>query len=479
VRRCRFALCAALAVAAAALGTAAFPQAASAGTSAHEIARAGSATADAAVVTVVLDPAVIDYNHRTVTFTGLVTDVPPGMTAAQDLVGAVVTISGPTGPYQATTGNDGTFTVPAPLALVGQTYQAGVAATDTTTAATSAPVPVTERADQVGVKARLGHATIKYGQTDTVSGIVEYRPTATGAYQPLRGNTVMIARTTPAGQSAIKAVTKADGTFTARIPAQKSAGSWMVSAGGTALLKPAKSKPMTLNVQLATSFKHVEIGLSAFKALSVKACLSVTSPGGSQKSFGSSITLEYASSAKGPWKKLRTIKPTTGIAYCSTGSPIWQVTLAAPVANGYYRLGFGGSSSLQRVTGRAVHRWRRLTKITSFSITPHRVRAMGAVTVKGRLWHHTSSWLPYAGHKVVILFQYRGEWFFYQDEPRTNSRGYFSGRFTVFVTSPWIAQFDGDTTDYASATRRIDLTVTSSAMRSLPRGGLADPRPLR
>jgi hypothetical protein len=478
VRRCRLAACAALAVAAAALGTAAFPQAASAGTSARAIVRASSATADAAVVTVVLNPAVIDYDHRTVTFTGLVTDVPSGTTASQDLVGAGVTISGPTGPYQATTGADGTFTVSASAAAPGQTYQAEVAATDTTTAATSALVTVTERADQVGVKAKLGHTTIKYGQTDTVSGIVEYRPTVTGAYRPLRGTTVMIARTTPAGQP-IKAVTKADGTFTARIPAQKTSGSWTASAGGTTLLKPAKSKTMTLNVQLATSFKRVKIGLSAFKALSVKACLSVTSPGGAQKSFGSSITLEYASSAKGPWKKLRTIKPTTGIAYCSTGSPIWQVTVAAPVANGYYRLGFGGNSGLQRATSPAVHRWRRLTKITSFSITPHRVRAMGAVTVKGRLWHHTSSWLPYAGHKVVILFRYRGEWFFYQDEPRTNSRGYFSGRFTVFVTSPWIAQFDGDPTDYASATRRIDLTVTSSAARSLPRGGFAAARPLR
>jgi hypothetical protein len=479
VRRCRRAACAALAVAAAALGSAAFPQAASAGTSAHAIAQASSAAADAAVVTVLLNPAVIDFDHQTVTFTGLVTDVPTATTVSQPLAGPV-TISGPAGlSFQATAGPDGTFKVSAPTAVVGQTYQAAVAATDMTTAATSAPVTVTERADQVGVKAKLGHATIKYGQADTVSGIVEYRPTATGAYQPLRGTTVTIARTTPAGQSPIKAVTKADGTFTAAIPAQKTAGSWTVSAGGTALLKAAKSKPMTLNVQLATSFKRVAIGLSAFKALSVKACLSVTSPGGSQKSFGSSITLEYASSAKGPWKKLRTIKPTTGIAYCPTGSPVWQATLAAPVPNGYYRLGFGGSSSLQRVTGRAVHRWRRLTKITSFSISPHRVRAMGAVTVKGRLWHHTSSWQPYAGHKVVILFRYRGEWFFYQDEPRTNSRGYFSGRFTVFVTSPWIAQFDGDTTDFASATRRIDLTVTSSAARSLPRGGFAGARPLR
>jgi hypothetical protein len=307
---------------------------------------------------------------------------------------------------------------------------------------------------------------------------VTYQPTPMSVFQALGKTPVTIIRTSPGGQPAIHAVTTATGAFTANIPAQHATGNWTASAGGTALLDLATTK-LTLHVQLPTDFRQVKIALSAFKALSVKACLNVTSPGGSPTPIDPSITLQYARSAKGPWKKLRTIKPTAGIAYCAAGSTIWQVTLGAPVANAYYRVSFAGDSGLQAAVSPAAHRWRHLTKITSFSISPHRVAVKGAVTVKGRLWHNTGSWHPYAGHKVVILFEYQGSWYFYQDEPRTNSLGYFSGRFTVYVTSPWIAQFDGDTTDFGTASKRIDVTVTSAAALSVPRGGPADPQRLR
>jgi hypothetical protein len=420
---------------------------------------------------VMLNPATIDFDHPTVTFTGQVTGVGPGSTASpQPLPGKTVTMLGPAGPVSAMTDTDGDFTIPAPAAKPGQNYEATIAADSQTAGATSGPVTVMATADKVKLTAALAKGTIKYGQADSVSGTVSYEPAGSTKFQALGGTKVTLARTAPAGQPNISVVTKANGSFTASIPAQHATGKWTVSAGGTALLEVAQ-QPLTLNVQLPTAFRQVAIGLSAFRVLSVKACLNVTSPGGNRDSLTVPVALQYASRPRGPWKSLRTIDASRGgHPYCAAGTSSWQTAVTVPLANAYYRLSFAGDPGLQASASPPVHRWRYPTRITKFNITPRSVAAKGAVTVSGRLWHDTGSWHPYAHRKVGILFRFQGNWYIYQVEPETNSGGYFSGRFTVYVTSPWLAQYDGDTTNFGAESPRITVTATSTAVVMVPHG---------
>jgi hypothetical protein len=416
--------------------------------------------------TVLLNPSTVDYDQPTATFTGQVTGLQPGETQPVTLSGEHITVSGQGGPFTGTTGPNGDFSIPAAAAVPNHVYTAAVAPTSQAAAATSKQVTLTETADQVSLTAKLAKGTIKYGQTDSISGTVSYQPNAMPALVvPLPSAKVTI---TAPGQKTIIATTKTNGTFTATLPAQHATTSWTVSAGGTALLT-LDTAALKLNVQLPTEFKKVSLSLGAFRTLSVKACLNVTSPGGSKDVIIEPVTLQYAKGAKGPWKKLATIQPhenTTG--YCAGGTPIWLGSARVPVANGYYRLSFSGSSGFQAAITAAAHRWRYLTKITSFKVTPHQVADQGAVTVSGRLWHDTGSWHPYADHPVLVMFLYKGDWFVYDAEPKTNSGGYFKGRFTVYETAPFIAQYEGDKTDFGVASSRVSITVTSSGTLPSP-----------
>jgi hypothetical protein len=419
-------------------------------------------------VTLAESPASINYGHQTVTFSGAATGVWPGATTAQPLPQVRLSIDGPGGP-STTTDAGGDFTVAAKV--TPGSFQAVIPSTPAIAGSGSALVQVSGTTDPVALTAALAKKTVRYNQTDSVSGTVTYQPDPVdpaGPFVPLAGTTVTIQGSAP-GSKPITTVTNASGDFTATLPKQTATGTWTVSAGGGPLLEQ-QQKTLTLHVQLPTAFRQVSISLNAFRQLSIKACLNVTSPGGSEVATDPSVTLQYARSAKGPWKKLQTVKPLNGIEYCKSGPTIWQSTATAPVANGYYRLSFAGNSGLESASGSAHHRWRYQTKITSFKITPRTVAAQGTVTVSGRLWRHTKSWHPDTGRKVVVLFRYQGQWFFYTHEPKTNSRGYFSGLFTVFVTSKWIAQYNGDKTHYASATKQLKVTATSGGNSRLIRG---------
>ena len=423
-----------------------------------------------------LNPATITY-ASVVTFTGQVTGVWPGTSTALPVDNATVQMSGPfgslpAGPSGLTTAA-GDFSISAPTAEVGQQYTAAAAAGSQGTPATSKSVEVTETAATVTLTARLAKTTIKYGQPDTISGTASYTPVtpptpAPAVALPLAGATVTLSAP---GQPRLTTVTGPTGTFTKALPDQKASIEWTASVGGTPLLDLAVD-PLKLTVQLPTEFKKVSLSLSALRSLSVKACLNVTSPGNTKFEIIAPVTLQYARAAKGPWRNLATIEPhenTTG--YCTAGTPIWLGSAKVPVSNGYYRLTFGGTTgtwpavSLQPAFTAAAHRWRNPTRVTSFKVTPHQVKFDGVVTVSGRLWRDTGAWHPYAGHRVQILFKVGGTFFAYFAEPKTNSGGYFTGRFVVERTALFLGQYSGDKTDFGSDSGQVKVTVTGSAAR--------------
>jgi hypothetical protein len=417
-----------------------------------------------------LNPASIDYAEPTVTFTGQVTGVWPGTSTTLPAgSGENVQINGPvkSGPDPTGLTSGGSFSITAPAAEVGQKYTATVSATGTGTSATSSPpVVVTETADKVALSARLAKTTIKYGQTDTISGTASYTPAVrSDAVVPLPGATVTLSAP---GQKHLTAVTGPKGGFTKALPAQHAGTVWTVSVGGTPLLELA-AKPLRLNVQLPTQFRRVSLSLGAFRELSVESCLQVTSPGGARDVIIEPVTLQWATRARGPWKKLATILPhvnTTG--YCADGTPIWLGNARVPVTNGYYRLVFAGTSGYQPAYSAAAHRWRDATRITDFKISPQSVPYKGVVTISGRLWRNTGAWHPYGGRSVVIAFEQANGWAAYVSEPKTGPGGYFSGRFVIYETAPFLAEYEGDKTDFGSTSGQIKVSVTSSGVMQGP-----------
>jgi hypothetical protein len=428
-------------------------------------------------ITLTASPASIDYSSQAVTFSGQATDIPPGDTTAQDYADQPVVVYGPptsANPsgqqFNLTTDSQGDYSFTLATAPTGE-YQAEMAGTATALPASPADVTVTAAPDPVQLAAAFTRSTIDYGQTDELTGTATYTASG-GATKPLANAAVTIARAAPPGQGELHAVTNAAGHFSVPVPRQTVTGNWTVTAGGGSLLRQAR-QDLTLTVRQETGFRHVSIVLGAFKTLTVRACLIVSSQGSPGKPVIAPIALQYSRKAKGtPWRTLATIRPVSGVSYCPNGSPVWQATVNAPAPSAYYRLDFAGTQSLEADNTGPVDRWRDLTRITSYTVTPRRVAANGAITISGRLWRRTTSWHPEAGRRVAIQFKYLGVWYQFQFEPRTNSRGYFSGRFTVYVTSTWIAKFFGDKTHFGCVTSGVKVTVTShkSSSRAAPFG---------
>lgn len=410
-------------------------------------------------VTLIATPTGIDFDHQTVVFSGHATQTPPTSSTAAALKNQQISIIGPPGPghtYTARTDSNGNYKVsvkPAP-----GSYYAQIPPSSTMAGAVSPFAAVTATPDQVRLSAKFRHPTINYRQDDTITGSVKYR--SGGTLKPLAHAKVTISRVSQPGKPST-VTTDAKGNFTAAERRLTIGGSWTVTAGGTALLGKAEVM-LALNVRQQTGFRHVELSLSADRRVAARGCLVVTSQGSPGRTVNSPVTLQYSTrGSKGPWRKLATIRPEGGTKYCAAGSPVWRARLAAHSPNAYYRLRFAGSHGMQASSSKPVHLWRDSTKVTSFTVTPRQVAAQGAITISGRLWRHGGSWQPYANRKVAIQFQYRGKWYVFDFEPRTNSGGYFSGRFTVYVTAKWRAVYGGDKTHFSCTSSQIKVTVTN------------------
>ena len=441
-------------------------------------------------VTLSASPASVSYTQQTVKFSGQATEVMPGTTspvafASQNLqIVGPPTTGNPSGSYSVTTDSQGHFLLsvkPEP-----DNYYSYIPASASMTGAQSPIVAITGSPTPIRLSAKFTQDAIEYGQTDEMTGTLEYYQSAK-TLKPLPNTTVTIARLSPPGEPKITAKTNAAGEFRASIPRQTATGSWAVTAGGTALLGKALVT-RTLPVHQTTGFKRTSIELSAFGVLTVKTCLVDTSRGRSGTQVNSPIALEYGHSAKPRWKQLITIEPTYGVSYCPGRSPLWTIAVNAPAQNAYYRLRFAGNPTLRVSVSNVRHLWREDTRITDFKVSPHHLHAKGAITISGRLWRAATAknssssarsghWTPYAGRKVAIMFIYHGAAYVFDSKPKTNSQGDFSGLFTAYVTAKWLAQYNGDKTHFASASSHVQVTVSGGSnellhLASLMRAGI-------
>ncbi len=430
-------------------------------------------------VTLKASPQTVSYTQQTVKFSGQATQLAPGATASTAyarqplMIRGPSTTANPTGTYSMTTDAGGNFQLS--VKPPAGNFHADIPGTPTMASAQSPVVAVTDSPTPVRLAAKFTSDAIEYGHGDEMTGSLKYYQSAK-TLKPLPGTTVTITRLTPPGEPKITAKTNSAGQFTARIPRQTATGTWAVTAGGTALLGKALVT-RTLAVHQTTGFKRTSMTLSAFGVLTVKTCLVDTSPGRSGTIVTSPVRLQYGRSARGRWKQLLTIQPTSGVAYCPGRSPLWTISVNAPEQNAYYRLRFAGTPTLRVSVSKVRHLWRDATRITSFKISPRHVHAKGAVTVSGRLWRSDTTpgsgspangpWLPYAGRKVAILFIYKGQAFVFDSEPRTNSQGDFSGLFTAYVTAKWLAQYNGDKMHFAATSPQIKVKVSGSSTKLL------------
>jgi hypothetical protein len=383
-----------------------------------------------------------------------------------------------------TTGFGGAFQATVSRPDSGAAYGASFVSTSTIAGATSDSVDVSAVQDPAQVTANVSATQLRYGQDLTISGTATYN--SGQGFVPLADSTIEIF-SHPYGTDGITtpfptASTDAEGNYSVTF-ADKQGGQWYVYAGGLPgdasideLLTTAVARTTSVFVAYPVSITSLRGSLSSFAKLTLTGCLNDSNLG---KASEVPLEVQYAAKRTGPWHSLGTVEGTTS-TLCGTapdyGSRFsYQVTVA--VAAAFYRLAYPGSANYQSAASTAVYEAKTLTKITNFVISRHTVAKNSTVTVSGRLWKDVKGWHPFARQTVFVLFHYKGVWYYFPHKPVTNSAGNFSGTFTAYATAPWIAEYMGSGSYYASATAHVTVRVTGarSAQVLTPAAWLARP----
>ena len=245
-------------------------------------------------------------------------------------------------------------------------------------------------------------------------------------------------------------------------------GWWTVAVAGTQYFT-ASTAAVSLTVALPNYITNFRASLSPFAVVTVKACIGAGT---------GTVNVQYAAGPSGPWRTLGRLKP--DYLTCAHGSGFgneYKTNFGARLGAAYYRVVYPASYSYQGVTSKAVYLAKHFTKITSFKVSPRSVARGSKFTVSGRLWAQGKhgKWTPYAHRRLLIIFRYQGVYYRYAAEPKTNAAGRFSGRFAVLVTAPVFAQYNGDSTHFASATKRITVRRAGADRAPSTRGAVRAP----
>jgi hypothetical protein len=407
-------------------------------------------------------PLVLDYGHQSITMSGTATLLGTNETSAA-LANWPVSLNydGADGHVHSallTTDASGNFqTTVSSLLPATTTVSATVAATNTMGAG-SAQTSLTFYVDPVTVTASLSPASVNYGKSTILSGTATYVEFPSGTL-PLANTGLTVSSSQP-GFAPVSVQTNASGQYTFVTPAEKANANWAVTLSATSWLLAAQaSANMTVNLpSRVTGFTG---SLSPFAGLSFNACLNVTVP--QDHAAPGPITYQWSAKPRGPWRNLGLVGPSKS-KHCPGTTQSESASFNAPRPSAYYRAISAGGGGFEYSASNVIHLWKYLTRITGFAATPHRASHHGAITVSGRLWQHVGTWKPLAGQRVKVYFACGNTVYVYVHPMTTNAGGYFSGRYGLRCTGPWLTQYNGNATRFASDSAVIQITQASGAI---------------
>ncbi len=394
---------------------------------------------------------VFNFDKPNVTFQGTAMFLAPGGAPVPYANETTLGLQGNFGQaVPVTTAADGTFSVT--VQAQNEFYWIAYTGPADTEGGSSNNISITVNAfpDHLSAALKIKHA--KLGQKDSVSGTMTY--TDHGATKPVPGYTVSLLENGDFDPVAT-AVTNARGQYTMPVSTKLGDITWELQSKGTQFLSSTTAL-VSMTVAQPNGFSSFRASLSAFGVVSVSGCM---------RTDARPLKIEYASKKAGPWRTLGRILAESGESCDNNRGMEFSGTFPARLGSAYYRAHYTGSFDWQPAISKALHLSRLFTKITSFDVSPRSGPRNSHITVSGRLWAQGKSgkWRPYAHKKLIVVFKFQGTFYRYAAEPQTNGAGRFRGRFKLLVSAPMFAQYNGDKTHFASASKRIKVSATGSA----------------
>jgi hypothetical protein len=430
-------------------------------------------------LTVSANPVSVTEGAQSVTFSGSLTGVSPGGSTAVPIQSASVDVSvnNGTATQIETTDVNGDFTYTVKGISAKTAYAFSVGSTTTYTQATyDVTVGVSQAATRItGVGVTPAH--LKYGQTATLKGTVQYLSGTT--WTALPGVPVSLAESKVTLPSV---TTGSGGAFTAKLPSTHGPG-WTATVSPGALTLDTSAMG-NLSIALPLKMKSFSATLATDDKVTATGCVEVTAPTGPAPQ--TSVTIQYSARQRGPWKWLGALplhSQTRGFRSCpGADESYFTGALKAKLANAYYRADFTATYSFQAIVSKVVHAWKYQTRIVSFSISPRRESYSSAVTIKGRLQILGKSWRAFPGQRVYVVYNQKGTSYWTTLTSRkTTSKGTFEFRVAgapdAYVAITY-AVYRGDAKHLACSSPGIAVDQTGkSAARALapPTTALAPP----
>ena len=269
-----------------------------------------------------------------------------------------------------------------------------------------------------------------------------------------------------------RSATARNGTFSATLPSTHGPG-WTATVGAGRLTLQTSAMG-NLSIALPLTVKSFSARLAVNGKITATGCLEVIATAGSGP--GTSVDIQYATAARGPWKSLGTLplhNRTAKSRSCrSADESYFSGGLRAKLTNAYYRADFAATYGFQSATSKVVHAWKYQTRVVSFSVEPRHISGTGVVTIRGRFEARVKSWRPWGGQRISIIANDKGSSFWYDlGTATTNSHGDFSlqagakpGNFVAIA----YAVYAGDATHLACQSVGIDVKVSDNSSDAAP-----------
>jgi len=245
-------------------------------------------------------------------------------------------------------------------------------------------------------------------------------------------------------------------SMAAVLPVPVAAAYYRVNFPGASGLLAGTSSAVFVQNSVTLADWHAKV--SALAVLSASVCV-IPAAAASQ-----GLTVQYKATVKGGWQTLGAMTLSAGDTTCDSAGQqgvMLRASLPVRLASAYYRVSFAGNATMLPAVSPAVLAARIVTRITNLTVHPSHVRRGGKLTVSGRLWQYVRGWKAYGHRRVQIIFEFahKHTWY-YIALPRTSRSGWFKAKFADPGSARWAAQYLGDATHYATATKVIYVAVS-------------------